>query len=177
MRIYCWYYAFGIFFSCLLIHVLLWRVKRPLRQASALFLIFIGLPVIFSALVFGISLFSHKNCFIIAGLTGAEWALVLLLDLALSAAYILTYPAAQAISPSLKILLIIGGASPTGVSYEEMVNEFPAKDLFDRRVEDLFDEELIREESGGLVLTSSGAALARVFILIRKLLGLPAGKG
>ncbi|MEI8175837.1 MAG: hypothetical protein WCG78_03110 [Candidatus Omnitrophota bacterium] len=148
---------FGI---SMVVHVLLWRFRRPRRQAFALFFIFLA-PVAAGLIFF------HTAVDILASVFAG----------ALSCAYILTYPAAQAVSPSLKLLLVIGAAGKDGIGADDLATRFDEKELFDRRLEDLTDEKLIVATVRGFTLTPGGFFLVRNFMTMRRLLGLPMGRG
>jgi hypothetical protein len=99
------------------------------------------------------------------------------LHLVLSAAYIMSYPASQAVCPSLTILLIVGHAMPRGCTQGEIQRHFNNSFLLDTRFQDLVDAKLAKEVNGALTLTSRGIAITRFFIFYRRLLGLPIGDG
>ena len=110
-------------------------------------------------------------------LTGIELFAVALLHAALSFAYIQVYPASQAQSPSLKILLLVGKAMPAGLAGSEIQAQFKPAELLEERIQDLIDAGLVHEENGFLELTPSGRAMVFPFVVLRTALGLSAGAG
>ena len=102
---------------------------------------------------------------------------IVLLHIALSSAYIQVYPASQATSPSLKILLLIKKSMPHGMAEIQIQKVFNPKELLETRIQDLVDSGLVWENGDKLALTSSGHALILPFVFLRQILGLPAGKG
>jgi hypothetical protein len=165
---------FLVFLFC---HVLLWRLKRPRRQIPALFIIFYILPLFCLLLYCGITHFFEPLRALAFHYTFSEWLLLAIFHCVLSSAYILTYPAAQAVSPSLKLALLIKQSMPQGATAEELAAYFTADELLDKRIEDVFDEEFVRERAGVLELTGKGRFIVSIFIFIRRMLGLPIGKG
>ena len=170
--------GFLLFFMSLGIHIVIWRWHRPLNDALALLFIFFALPgaCILIAIVFrmsGMPFYSVlRNVFMPAHLASG-----LFLHLSLSAAYIMSYPASQAVCPSLTILLIVGHAMPRGCTQEEIQRHFSNSFLLDTRFQDLNDAKLVKEVNSALTLTSRGIAITRFFVFYRRLLGLPMGDG
>ncbi|MBF0441916.1 MAG: hypothetical protein HQK54_08440 [Oligoflexales bacterium] len=104
--------------------------------------------------------------------------LVLIGYLAFSFAYIQTYPAVQAYSPSLRIISLIG-SSKNGLSKDEIVKgAFNLGSDCMERFEDLLTENFIMINEGNkLILSKKGALLAAVFFRYRRFLGLSTGEG
>lgn len=140
-----------------------------------LFLLFILLPFLFIVGYHGLELFGFVPPII--SFTMIEWSAIYLIHFALSSAYILSYPAVEAASPSLAISLIIGDSGRQGVLYEDLLHHFNSKILLQPRIKDLMDAKLITESNGCVNITLRGIILIRPFIFIRRLLGLPIGKG
>ena len=155
------------FVCCLLLHVFFWRIKHPRNHAGALLSIFFvpGAFFIFLASFF----WGHFSNF--------DLFAVILLHASLSCAYIQFYPASQADSPSLKILTVVGKSMPGGITGAEIQAQFDPAQLFTARVRDLLEAQLVNRVNGNLVITPKGRAFISPFLLLRKLLGLTAGKG
>jgi hypothetical protein len=147
------------FGACLLTHVLLWRGRRPRADVRALFAIFLGVPTLVAASA------------ALAASAPVDVAAVWLLHTALSSAYIQTYPAAQASSPSLAITLAVGRAMPRGLTREELLASGSSADLVETRIEDLVANGLVAASGDRYVMTPSSARLVRFFIALRAVLG------
>ncbi len=157
----------GLFFLCLCFHVAIWRFWHPRRQGLALFSIFLT-PVF--VLTIGCSVLP----------TSFSWpdlASVILLHLSMSFAYIQTYPAVQALSPSLRILILVQTSMPTGMKEIEILQSFPVKEILDDRIHDLIASRLTSETNKVLEITLKGRLFILPFLALRKILGLPPGKG
>lgn len=168
-----------VFFICLCIHVAVWRTRFPKNRPAALFLIFILLPGIAAAI-----LSSLNYLYVITSFDGqaavipyVELAGACLLHFSLSAAYIMSYPAVEAVSPSLMITLIIGGSNGSGVTKEELVSTFDGRFLLEPRIKDLIDADMVTEVRGLHSLTRRGKRFVMPFIVLRRVLGLPVGGG
>jgi hypothetical protein len=150
------------------VHVVLWRVARPRSDMRALFTIFLGVPSAVALLVAAAGALAPG-----AGLLdGLDVVAALLLHGALSSAYIQSYPAAQAMAPSLQIAHAVRRSMPRGLSREELVARLNTAALVQERVEDLVADRLVRVEGDRYVLTPASAGLVRFFLGLRALLGL-----
>lgn len=161
-----------VFVLCLLIHAALWRARFPKNRPAALFVIFVMLPL----LAAGACAF-----FLMAGflpdtvLSGGELFAAAMLQLAFAFAYILTYPAFEALSPSLVIILLVG--SRGSISKDELSGLFSDEAIFEPRIKDLLDSGLARSAGGVLRVTGKGRVLAVFFTLMRSFIGLSKGGG
>lgn len=159
--------AFGLFVFCLTLHILLWRFRHPRRHALALLVIFLG-PLV---------LFPFVAVKIWPLVSWIDLVAVSLLHIALSSAYIQIYPASQADSPSLRILRVVEGAAPRGLTEEEIHISFDPEKLLEARIRDLLEAGLVSSAGDALTLTGRGRMLITPFIYLRKILGLRPGKG
>jgi hypothetical protein len=165
--------GFLAFAACLAAHVVLWRVARPRSDMRALFVIFLVAPSA-AALLLVIAGAVAPG----AGLPGGlDVAAALLLHGALASAYIQSYPAAQAMAPSLEIAYAVRRSMPRGLSREELLARLNTSALVQGRVEDLVADRLVRVEGDRYVLTPASAGLIRFFLGLRALLGLRSAGG
>ena len=160
-------YGFLLFFICFLLHIIIWRLHHPKRQILAPFGLFLSFPILSHFLL-------TKN---ILPLNAGEPLQVYLLYYSISLAYIFTYPAAQAGCPSFIILSIIKSSMPRGLTKGEIYSYCVDKKLFGLRTHDLVNENFIIDKNGWLELTKKGHLALKFFIILRKIFGLPAGKG
>ena len=159
------------FLAALAAHILIWRRCRPARQILLLMLIFFAVPgVAYLAFFFSGFIGQHFPALLIA-LAGV-W------HLALSAAYIMTYPPIQTGCPSLNIVSAVHRAGKDGLSDEELLNLFDPDELLSERFRDLTGDgfiELKDDDAWGLNL--SGKIVGAVFRIYRRILKLPWGEG
>lgn len=152
------------FLISFVLHVVAWRLFRPVKHMIWLAAIFIFLPVC-GYLLFFQFLGIFNLIFIIV------W------HLGFSLAYIMTYPTIQAECPSFKILLALRDSLPAGLSQDSIKNIFSRDKLFSDRLDDLISEGLLNSKEGNWLLSFKGNILAAVFCVYRRLLGLPLGEG
>jgi|SRR3990172_2514210 len=167
-------FIFGtlLFILCLAAHILLWRIRIPKRDALVLFFIFLAVPVfIFLFLAGPVKLHFSPP------VSGAETVFIFLLHLSLSLVYVSSYPAAQAISPSLDILLGISAAREKRMTEEDILGRYNDAELVTARIDDLRTSVLVAHEGDNFQLTRIGKAVIVFFIVYRKILGLPLGEG
>lgn len=165
----------SIFLICLCLHIVIWRRRRPKRKVVVLLLLFILSPFLFITGYRGLEWFGFVPSII--SFTTADWLAIYLLHFALSFAYISSYPAVEAASPSLAILLMIGGFNSQGIAHDDLLHVFDDEVVLEPRLKDLIEAGLIIKLGGYLIVTSRGSAFVKCFILLRRLLGLPIGKG
>ena len=159
--------GFGSFLLCLILHISVWRTRHPRRHALALFAIFfvpVGILLPVAGAVFGPG-------------SWTDIAAILLLHTALSCAYIQIYPASQADSPSLRILVMVEHVKPRGMTETEIRSRFRSDELLEARLQDLVLAGLTHESNNRLALTPRGRAFIYPFVLFRDLLGAPPPKG
>lgn len=161
-----------IFLLCLLIHAALWRFRFPANRAAALLCVFAALPAA-SASVY--ALLVAEGILPSPGLEPQEFFAAGLLQLAFASAYIMTYPAFEALSPSLVIVLLAFDRG--GIAVKDLSGVFSDEALFAPRIKDLLDSKLAREHGGVLSITTKGRLLAAFFVFMRSFLGLPKGGG
>ncbi|MBN1542374.1 hypothetical protein JW992_09535 [candidate division KSB1 bacterium] len=162
----------ALFIAIGFVHLTLWRWRKPQQEIQALFALFVLVPVLL-----GFALGLATDCGR-GALTPIDCALALLLYSALAAAYVQTYPALQACSPSLYIAYWLGSQN-TPVRETEIVGHFVEQGILQHRLEDLRREGFIRidESTGAVALSTKGRFLARLFVVYRRLIGLEEGKG
>lgn len=155
------------FIMCLFIHAALWRLRPPARRPLALLCVFVLAPPFIWGLLFALQLFNvpGKGELLAAGL----------LQLSFASAYILSYPAFEALSPSLVLVLLAGDRGE--VALEELPDFFGDDCLLSPRIRELVEAGMVLESGGALSITRKGRLLAACFVLMRSILGLPKGGG
>jgi hypothetical protein len=100
---------------------------------------------------------------------------MLILPLALAAAYVMTYPAIEVDSPTLVIVDLIAERGGAGIEAADLHQRLDDAYLLAPRLKDLVDEGLITVEGGRYRPLAKGVSLARLFAAWRRVLG--AGMG
>lgn len=165
--------GFIIFLAAICLHIAVWRWRHPQNHPLALLAIFILLPFAFFIACIALTL-SGKTAWAMAS---TDLLAAYLLNFSFSAAYILSYPAVQAASPSLVIVLMIGNSGAEGLLRGDLAHVFDDDVVLGPRIEDLVKGGLVTVEGGYYRLTSKGTVLIRFFVLMRYLLSLPRGRG
>ncbi|MBI3548165.1 MAG: hypothetical protein HY078_03830 [Elusimicrobia bacterium] len=160
-------HAAVLFAAGLALHVLVWRRRRPDRHLTALLFVF-AIP--------GAAFVGWSGA---AGVSTTQVAAALLLYAALAVSYIQVYPAAQASSPTLWMLLVIGASGGKGISETGLREQLASASMVRDRIDDLVRAGLALEDaaSGRLELTPAGRRFVSPFILLRSALGLAPGEG
>lgn len=150
--------GFLTFVAALLVHILWWRITPPRKQILFLFLIFILVPVLVTLCIMASASLSVTTAF------GS-----LVLALSCGAVYVITYPAAQAQSPTLILLLFLAEKAPKGgANREEIYQFFTTRSTLADRWSDLEKDGLATDSGHSL----QGKFLTKFFLYLRSLLNI-----
>jgi hypothetical protein len=163
-----------LFAIALILHFIIWRICLPKRQTKALTLIFFGVLFFGALLCFkctaAIRIFAYHP----PGSISEFFQLCLFFSV-LTVAYLITYSAVEADSPSLVIAMKIYAAGPTGLSKDTLERELNNAVLITPRIRDLVMDKMVESVGGRYRLKTKGIWMARLFGFYRKLMG--AGMG
>jgi len=162
-------YGLSLFAICYLLHLIIWRIRRPTAYPIWLPAIFFVLPLLTAIFILAanlsVDLPSPRFIRLLA---------IFLLHASLSSAYIVFYSGLIAFSPSLAILEAIDQSMPSGLHYEELfLPWFNHKNLAGLRIENLIAAQMLVETQNLLCLTAKGRLVAWCFRLYRRSIGLP----
>ncbi|OGH51475.1 MAG: hypothetical protein A3G13_01865 [Candidatus Levybacteria bacterium RIFCSPLOWO2_12_FULL_37_7] len=171
MVVFIW--SFVISIIAFLIHFIVWKIKIPKRQTRALISIFFLVLVVF---IIGILVVQGFNihCSFLPG-TLPQYLHISLFVISIMLAYIITYSALEADSPSLVMVMEIHKAGQYGLPVESFKQAMTDEVLVIPRVSDLVRDKLIYLEEKKCVLTGKGKLFANIFIFYRHLLNLNKG--
>lgn len=166
MKIFFWsVLSLAIAFA---LHLVVWKIRLPLRQTKAMLLIFFGTQL--TIMVF----WAANPAFVLLGVTAptqcAEYLHIALFFTSVTLAYMITYSALEADSPSLIMALAVARAGAKGFPKTTFDATMTDDILVKPRIEDLLLDQMAYLEGGKYRLTRKGILFARVFILYRNLL-------
>ena len=164
----------ALFALAFVIHFIVWKIQLPRRQTKVLLLIF------FSTLLLGtMGFWFSPASFRVLGLAFPkslpEYIHISLYFIALTIAYIITYSAIEADSPTLVMVLRIDRSGSEGLKKETFEAEMSDDLLIKPRVRDLLVAKMTVLDGGIYRLTHKGKMFVKIFILYRKLLNAPKG--
>jgi hypothetical protein len=162
-----------LFLGSMCLHIIIWRWRNPENYLLALLTVFFIVP---GALVVLLAYIGHST-YTPGDFSVLDLTAVFFFHISLSGAYILTYPAIQAICPSMSMLLIISASMPQGATHEELKSSFDIEGLLHPRLRDLVDNRLIVQSDDSFSITKLGVFVLGFFMILRRILGLPIGKG
>jgi len=150
------------------VHLAWWRVALPRRQRVALLvLFFVGGVVLAPAVGF---LCAKAG---LEPLSWLQWLNVGLAVVAFTLAYVVTYSALEADSPTLSLVRHIASSGTEGVREEELRTFMAARPFVGARLSALLEEGMIHEREGRIHLADHPYTLFRLVLLHReKVLGL-----
>lgn len=165
--------AITVFSLSFAAHVYIWKVFRPARQAVLLAALFFAMPaLVFFALFF----WARQGAVERFAASASNLLYALILDYVLAGGYLLSYPAAQASSPSLRVVLALS-STPDGMTGDQLRALFSEKELFWDHLARLEQEGLVVNTGGRWTASPRGLRAAGFFARYRSLLGLPEGNG
>ena len=162
-----------VFFASFLLHLAVWKVRIPARQTKTiLFILFGGLGASLAAFVL-VPSFSLA-CFPVPS-GPAELLATALFVSSFSLAYVITYSAVEADSPTLVMIKTVADAGARGLAREDFFAVLNDAVLVEPRIRDLLTDRMAVLEGGRYSLPKKGRLFAAVFTKYRALLRL--GKG
>lgn len=162
-------------FCCLFVlQIIVWRIKRPAGEYAVLLKMCCGVLII-ATVGFAAVSWGRPESVRFVPQTPLEYLSLVFLYGGMSLAYIATYSAIQADSPSLSLLLMMERAGPQGVSLRDMEERFGDEVLVTPRLEDLVSGGLVKQVDSRYVIEQGGALLARVHLFYRGFLKLEKG--
>jgi len=165
--------GFALFSAAFLFHAVAWRVKKPANTVKALELIFcLVLTVgVIMLIQFG-RIYPHS---LMLPHDFISYSYIVVLFFSLFLVYLLSYPAIEADSPSLAIVLHISRAEDNGITAEEIKELLKDNQLVEPRLRDLVDAKIVDLTGSVYRINKKGMFFIQPFIAYRKFLKL--GKG
>jgi hypothetical protein len=151
------------------VHLVWWRVSLPRRQRAVLLLLFLGGGVLLSPLVAMVLKAAG-----LPPLSWVQWLNAALAVLSVALAYVVTYSALEADSPTLSLIRRVARSGPAGVTMgqlEDFMNERP---FVAARLSALLEEGMLVERDEHYFLAEHSYTLFRLVLFHRrKVLAIP----
>jgi hypothetical protein len=168
------FYASSLFGLAFISQVIVWRVHLPNRQTKVICLLFFGF-LSGGSLVF----WKHGMAFSVFGLRPpdnlAQFLQFWLYYVSLTLAYVITYSAVEADSPSLIIIMRISESGTKGLSHKGLQALINDEILVEARLRDLLTDKMAELTDGKYRLRAKGVVMAQLFRFYRNIMG--ANKG
>ncbi len=163
------FWGSALFVLAFFIHLVLWKVKLPKRQTKAI------LQIFFAVLFVGILvLWNLPDSPIIWGITPPVslrgYIQISLFFISLTLAYIITYSAIEADSPSLVIVTAIEKAGSSGLDKKHFNELMTDEILIKPRLKDILLNKMAEMDGDKYVLTPKGTLFARIFVFYRTIM-------
>lgn len=172
MIVFWW--SIGLVFLAFALQVIIWKIRIPYLQTRAIVLIFLGVlacslgaAFVLSQGVPGWQRFLPADIF--------AYGHIALFVISCLLAYIITYSALEAESPTLAMVRKILAAGPGGLDKTSFDQSMTADLLVMPRCQDLLRDQLAHLDADRYKLTPKGKLIANLFIHYRRLMG--AGTG
>jgi hypothetical protein len=172
MIVFWW--SIGLVLLAFTLHVIIWKIRIPYRQTKAIVLIFLGVLACLLGAAFVLSQaapgwqpFLPTDIF--------AYGHIALFVISFLLAYIITYSALEAESPTLTMVRKILAAGPRGLDKTSFDQSLTADLLLVPRCQDLLRDKLATLDADRYKLTPQGKLIAKLVIHYRRLMG--AGTG
>ncbi len=151
------------------LHIFIWKIHQPVHQKSILIFLF---SII---LIFGLGiLFYFRQHIHLLGIKPPQefygYLQIFVFFISISLAYMVTYSALEADSPSLVMIMTIANSGSEGLpqkTFEEKINN---DTLIIPRLKDALSEKLVCLSEDKYNLTPKGRILANIFMIYRKII-------
>lgn len=154
-------------------HLVWWRVALPRRQRAVLLVLFLGGGIVLAPLVAWL-----VGSLGFAPLSWVEWLNVGLAVVAFALAYVVTYSALEADSPTLSLVRHIAAAGRGGLAEVELGEFMASRPFVGARLTALVDEGMVYEKEDRILLADHPYTLFRMVLFHReKVLGLTSHGG
>ena len=154
-------------------HLVWWRVALPRRQRVVLLVLFLGGGIVLAPLVAWL-----VGSLGFAPLSWVEWLNVALAVVAFALAYVVTYSALEADSPTLSLVRHIAAAGRRGLAEAELGEFMASRPFVGARLTALVDEGMVYEKEDRILLAEHHYTLFRMVLFHReKVLGLSSHGG
>ena len=153
----------------LIVHFFIWHIHLPRRQAKVILLLFLGGLCCGSYILWEY----HQEISILGLHRPGDLAQCLQLWLyyfSLTLAYMITYSAIEADSPSLIIVMRIHEAGKSGLARESLEGAMNDGILIEPRLEDLLLDRMAVLQEGKYRLTKKGILIAWLFTFCRNVM-------
>ena len=167
-------YSLLLFSFAFFLHVILWKIYLPKRQAKVLLQIFFGILIVGILFLINISSFVSEAENLVPQKI-PEYLHICLIFISLTLSYMITYSALEADSPTLVMVMTIEKAGQEGLDKKEFDRILNDDLLIKPRIKDLITDKMAYLDGEKYRLTSKGVLFARIFIFYRKLLNAPKG--
>lgn len=163
-----------LFFTAFILQLIVWRIRLPKRQTKVLLGIFFG-TLFAGLLTLKIVPYLIPGLGIYAPKYPLEYLHISISFISLTLAYMITYSAIEADSPSLVMIRAVAKAGSEGLDKKEFDKTMSDELLVIPRVRDLVTDKMAYIDGDKYRLSPKGFLFARLFILSRKILNAPKG--
>lgn len=158
----------GLLFLAFVLHVFIWRLRIPDRQGKAILIVFAATLVAAILAVVWLSPSEGDWWGRLMGqfMKSVNW---ITLYIICTLAYLISFTAIEADSPSLVMVEMIREAGERGIAPETLRNSIAKDNLVVPRISDLVRDKMVVNEHDRLFLTPKGKLLSQLFKHQRRL--------
>ncbi len=145
------------------VHLVWWRVRLPRRQRAVLLLLFLVGGAILAPLAAWV-----VGAVGLEPLSWVQWLNAALAVVSVALAYVVTYSALEADSPTLSLIRRVAQSGEAGLDLGQLVDFMNERPFVAARLSALFDEGMLIERDGRYFLAEHPYTLFRLVLFHRK---------
>ncbi len=150
------------------LHLIIWKIRLPKKQVTVILEIFSFVLILGTISLFEFPGFIKWN--LLSSDNFFEIGQFILLFISVTAAYIVSYPAIEADSPTLTIIKAVSEAGSEGLDKDRLDRMMNDDLLVIPRMKDMVSDEMVYSDGKRYKLTPKGFAMARVFLFYRNII-------
>ncbi len=158
-----------IFSVATIIHLTIWKINIPKKQEWVLLKIYYGTLILAVILFYELSYYL-KSSNVLIPIGYLDYLHIVIFFTAITLAYLITYSALNADSPSIVMILKLADAGECGLNKNDLEKYMNDEILVIPRIEDLLKTNMVRKERNIYTITGKGIIFVRIFIFYRKLI-------
>lgn len=153
-----------------IIHLIIWKIKIPLKQTPILLKIFFGIFIIWTFILLGAPEYARLLGLQINSLSFLEYIHVFIFYTAVTLAYISFYSLIEIDSPSFRIIIELLNAGSNGLDEKDLYHALSSKPILESRISQLIKDGMIIKKNENYIPTMKGIKFLKMIILYRKLM-------
>lgn len=168
MKILLWGIClFSLGFS---IHLIIWKIRIPLKQTPMLLKIFFGIFIVWIFMFLGASEYAGLLGLKTSSVYFPEYIHISIFYIAVTLAYISFYSLIEIDSPSFRIIIELLDAGSSGLSERDLYHALSSKPILESRISQLIKDGMVTKKDDNYIPTENGIKFLKMIVLHRKLM-------
>lgn len=152
------------------IHLIIWKIRIPLKQTPMLLKIFFGIFIVWTFMLLGASEYAGLLGLKISSVYFPEYIHISIFYTAVTLAYISFYSLIEIDSPSFRIIIELLDAGSGGLDERDLYNALSSKPILESRISQLIKDGMVIKKDDNYIPTENGIKFLKMIVLYRKLM-------